>query len=120
MPPVLFVQAICLTCLGLLRHYGLGFGGSGTEVIDRQLVGHIAFGGMILISVPLLIALVAGEIAIEKSFLVSRVIRYLPGVVAHCTMHTALQKRFGYGWVRAAVRLASLCMVIGAFILHFY
>ncbi|XP_037075014.1 uncharacterized protein LOC119096292 [Pollicipes pollicipes] len=57
--------AICLTCLGLIRHYGLVFGVG----LDRQLVGTIAFGGMVLVTVPLLVALVAGEIAIEKSFL---------------------------------------------------
>ena len=38
--------------------------------MDRQLVGIIACGGMVLVTTPLLIALVAGEIAIEKSFLV--------------------------------------------------
>lgn len=35
------------------------------------MVGIIACGGMVLITTPLLIALVAGEVAIEKSFLVS-------------------------------------------------
>jgi len=61
--------AICLTCLGLIRHYGLSFGGTASSVLDRQLVGIIACGGMVLVTTPLLIALVAGEIAIEKSFL---------------------------------------------------
>ena len=41
------------------------------NLIDRNLVGVIACGGMVLVTTPLLIALVAGEIAIEKSFLVS-------------------------------------------------
>jgi len=37
--------------------------------IDRQMVGIIACGGMVLVTSPLLIAMIAGEIAIEKSFL---------------------------------------------------
>ncbi|KAF0295013.1 Protein snakeskin [Amphibalanus amphitrite] len=62
--------ALCLTCLGLIRNYGLAFGGSSTgDALNRQLVGIIACGGMVLVTAPLLIALVAGEIAIEKSFL---------------------------------------------------
>lgn len=65
--------AICLTCLGLIRQYALQFGTGGWIVegngVDRQLVGVIACGGMVLVTAPLLIALVAGEVAIEKSFL---------------------------------------------------
>ncbi|XP_037089175.1 uncharacterized protein LOC119109592 isoform X2 [Pollicipes pollicipes] len=65
--------AICLTCLGLIRQYGLQFGTGGWIVdgssLDRNMVGVIACGGMVLVTTPLLIALVAGEIAIEKSFL---------------------------------------------------
>lgn len=82
--------AICLTCLGLIRQYALQFGSGEWIVegnsIDRQLVGVIACGGMVLVTAPLLIALVAGEIAVEKSFLETlfNIVGFIMMITAGC------------------------------------
>lgn len=64
--------ALSIVCLALVRHYDLGFGGSGLDTgtyRDRYLLGVSALGGMILITLPLLIAYVFGEASIEKTIL---------------------------------------------------
>ncbi|KAF0300246.1 hypothetical protein FJT64_023939 [Amphibalanus amphitrite] len=109
--------AICLTCLGLIRQYGLQFGTGGWVVegnlIDRNLVGVIACGGMVLVTAPLLIALVAGEIAIEKSFLetlyniVGFIMMISAGAMAVETYHDA-----GKGDTRdAGLAMGSLAII---------
>ncbi|XP_045109182.1 uncharacterized protein LOC123503462 [Portunus trituberculatus] len=50
---------LAFICIALLRNYNLGFGvGSrdGATAYDRELVGTIAIGSSILISIPLLLA----------------------------------------------------------------
>ncbi|KAK3877137.1 hypothetical protein Pmani_004699 [Petrolisthes manimaculis] len=53
--------ALAFICIALLRHYNLHFGGEGgwgssQSLLDRRLVGIIAIGSSILISLPLLFA----------------------------------------------------------------
>lgn len=55
----LMFQALAFICIALLRHYGLNFGadsvwGNSQSMLDRRLVGIIAIGSSILISLPLL------------------------------------------------------------------
>jgi len=47
---------LAFIAIALLRHYNLHFGGDSDSMIDRRLVGVIAIGSSILISVPLLFA----------------------------------------------------------------
>ncbi|XP_037076424.1 protein snakeskin-like [Pollicipes pollicipes] len=83
-PLKLIEIAICLTCLGMIRHYNLGFGGTVHTTLDRRLVGVIAFGGMILVTAPMLIGLIAGEVAIEKSYqeVIYNVVGFIVMIVA--------------------------------------
>lgn len=106
--------ALCLTCLGLIREYTLGFGGSTAgELLDRRLVGIIACGGMVLVTVPLLIALVAGEIAIEKSFLetVYNVVGFVMLLTAGI-MAVQYHSKFSQSSARdAGLAMGSLCII---------
>ncbi len=47
-----------LTCLGLLRHYLLSFGGNITDsgYHDRDIFGKVSLGGMVLATLPTLAA----------------------------------------------------------------
>ncbi len=55
---------LALTCLGLIRHYILSFGGrddDGQSYYDRELLGKTSVGGMVLVTLPALIGAVFGQ-----------------------------------------------------------
>ena len=57
-------QVISLTCLCLIRHYILNFGGStndGQSYWDRELLGKTSVGGMVLVTLPALIGVLLGR-----------------------------------------------------------
>ena len=52
-------------CLALVRHYWLNFGGSlntFSTYLDRQLLGYITIGGMIVVTLPTLVGKIFGGI----------------------------------------------------------
>ena len=57
-------QVISLTCLCLIRHYILNFGGSaddGQSYWDRELLGKTSVGGMVLVTLPALVGVLFGR-----------------------------------------------------------
>ena len=54
-----------MICLGLIRHYILNFGGKsgdGQSYYDRELLGKISVGGMVLVTLPTLVGVLFGQI----------------------------------------------------------
>ena len=62
-PPSLTFQVIALVCIALLRYYDLSFGGEQfhASTRDRYLLGVITIGGMILVTLPVLVAYIFGS-----------------------------------------------------------
>ena len=61
---LLLYQVTSLTCLCLIRHYILNFGGSqgdGQSYWDRELLGKTSVGGMVLVTLPALIGVLFGR-----------------------------------------------------------
>ena len=57
-------QIISVICLGLIRHYILNFGGQsgdGQSYYDRELLGKISVGGMVLVTLPTLVGVLFGQ-----------------------------------------------------------
>ena len=56
-------KIVSVTCLALLRHYLLSFGGSITDsgYHDRDIFGKAAVAGMIIVTLPTLVANVFSE-----------------------------------------------------------
>jgi len=114
--------ALCFICLGLLRHYGFNFGGA-----DRQLFGLIAIGGMILVTFPLLLAHLFGDI--EKTMM--EILQNIMGAIVMIAAGALLIDLYhGYNTdhdaVKAALGCGSLCIINGvvyivdAFFVHRY
>ncbi len=54
----LSAQVISLTCLGLYRYYPLSFGGNIRDIgyEDRDILGKTTIGGMVVVTLPILVA----------------------------------------------------------------
>ncbi len=65
---------LSITCLSLLRHYELNFGGSLLDggYRDRDILGKVTVGGMVLVTAPTLVANVFsdGHSLLNVSYLV--------------------------------------------------
>ncbi|KAI9556935.1 hypothetical protein GHT06_016729 [Daphnia sinensis] len=60
--------ALAVVCLVVYRHYNLSFGGTDTAAADRYIVGMVTFGGMLLISGPLLLAYIRNPAGIVNYY----------------------------------------------------
>jgi len=124
--PIGFLKIIelvlCFICLGLLRHYGFRFG-----TPDRNLFGLIAIGGMILVTLPLLLAHLFGDI--EKTML--EILQNTVGLIVMVTagallIHHWHEENTDNDHVKAALGCGALCIINGviyavdAFFVHRY
>jgi len=64
MPILKSIQvALAIICMGLLRYYNLNFGGEQSQVssLDRYIFGVITIGGMLIVTIPILIVYIFGS-----------------------------------------------------------
>ena len=62
-------KIIAIVCLILMRTYELNFGGDPIKFADRYNVGLIAVGGMLLVSLPLLVSYLWSAVGAYQPFL---------------------------------------------------
>ena len=71
-----------MTCLCLIRHYILNFGGSsddGQSYWDRELLGKTSVGGMVLVTLPALVGVLFGK----EEFTLTGIVGKCTGRVSH-------------------------------------
>jgi len=130
--PIGFLKIIelvlCFICLGLVRHYSFSFGGATHgELADRALFGKIAIGGMILVTFPLLLAHLFGDIGKTMMEVLQNIMGFIVMVAAGALLiHTYHEWSTDSEGVRAALACGSLCIINGvvyavdAFFAHRY
>jgi len=109
---------IALVCIALLRYYDLSFGGEQfhASTRDRYLLGVITIGGMILVTLPVLVAYIFGSETSPTLDLINgvmgSVLFFISGVLCIENYHTYRHKP---GNLNAGRSLGSLMIINSVF-----